>query len=888
MNHDASFSLPMMHSAWLEPDYLSSPAPWAGHIPFAAWLMAIMRPRTLVELGVYSGISYLTFCQAASIHQIPLRMWGVDTWQGDAHAGSYDGVQILQTLRKHHDARYSHFSTLLQKTFDEALTDIADGSVDVLHIDGLHTYDAVRHDFETWQPKLSERAVVLFHDTTVHQGDFGVWRYWEELTQRFPSLSFTHSNGLGVLLVGVQAPDILRELAQDPMRWAQVQLYFRILGTRFELGAESLHLNTVISDLQRNAQKQQIRIETQNSQLTEKEKELHQLSQKWRAEHAQVRHLQDEMHRILHSRSWRLTAGLRFLADGIRYIRATSTGQTICTLLRRVRKALGYIVTGNWHELMQRIHHIRKQKTYTQRFHQLRDKNSIQFGILATPHTWFVAHAIASALTRAGLSVQIVEESQNYPLDIYFVICPQMFKHLPPGNKRIVFQMEQSVSTRWFTPEYLTTLENSLAVLDYAHTNMRQLAKYGIVFPQVFFAPIGAIADYAYTEPHDAEYDVLFYGDVNAPRRKRMLDVIAQHFKLRIVGNAFGDEMQKMLASAKVVVNLHYYEGALLETTRIYECLSLGKSIVSEISADQDEHKELEGVVRFVPLDDEQALLAALQEAIAEQNGAEGRAAYAQRCQAVVASSQVRFEFMIYRLLLAQRIIDYPTFANLTQPKQILAPRIALSLPETTQRREAFMAIRPTDMHIFDGVRYTPGWLGAAMSFKYLAQLALQQNLPFLEIMEDDVELPPDYQTRRTRVDSYLAMHSGEWDAFVGVMALVHPDTRVLKVERIEGETYVTIDRMISMVGNIYAPSALQRIAQWDEHIEDANINTIDRFLQLQGDMRVVVTLPFLLGHSEELDSSLWGFSNTRYIELIAQAQSRLEELVINFEKNNV
>lgn len=70
------FELPLARCAWLEPHNLSSPAPWAGHIPFAAWLMAATRPRTLVELGVYSGISYLAFCQAAVAHGVPLRAWG--------------------------------------------------------------------------------------------------------------------------------------------------------------------------------------------------------------------------------------------------------------------------------------------------------------------------------------------------------------------------------------------------------------------------------------------------------------------------------------------------------------------------------------------------------------------------------------------------------------------------------------------------------------------------------------------------------------------------------------------------------------------------------------------------------------------------------------------
>ena len=593
---------------------------------------------------------------------------------------------------------------------------------------------------------------------------------------------------------------------------------------------------------------------------------------------------------MLASRSWRVTAGLRWLGRLARRLRAA-------TLWRRTRSALKYLLTGNWRALIQRVRHVRRQAADMQHLAQFggQSAQSVRCGILATPHTLYVAHALQTALARAGLPASLVQEAKEagsgWPLALYFVVCPQMFDRLPPGEKRMAFQMEQTVSSRWFTPEYLATLENSLAALDYAQANIANLADYGIVYPHIFLVPIGGIAAYPQwlggAAQADESCDVLFYGDANAPRRRRLLDAVARRFKLRIVGNAFGPDMRRALAGAKAVINLHYYEGALLETTRIYECLSLGVPVVSERAADQAEHALLEDVVRFAPVGDEAALLAALQETLDEQASKAGRAAWARRCQAAVAASQARFEFMLWRMLLARRVISYAQFDELTASAlPPLAGRVALSLPETPARRQAFEAVRPPGVQLFDGLRYLPGWVGCALSYKHLAQRALRQGLPQIEIMEDDVAFAPGYAERRQRVQAWLDRHAGQWDVFVGVMALVHPETRVLKVEREGGETYLTLDRMISMVCNTYTPAALERMASWDETWQDANANTIDRYLQSQGGLRVVVTLPFLVGHHEELDSSLWGISNEHYAPLIAQAQARLEQLAAQAEKH--
>ncbi|WP_263143245.1 class I SAM-dependent methyltransferase [Pseudomonas sp. RIT-PI-AD] len=207
------------------PDRLTAIESWHRHIPFAFAVLAMTRPRVFVELGTHRGDSYSAFCQGVAHQRLGTRCFAVDTWQGDSQAGHYDS-EIYDDLAAYHDPRYSGFSSLLRMTFDDALVHFVDGSVDLLHIDGLHTYDAVRHDFESWLPKMSERGVVLFHDTNVRRGDFAVWQLWEELTQRYPGFEFPFGFGLGVLLVGATPPapilGFLEAAQADPHRIIQV------------------------------------------------------------------------------------------------------------------------------------------------------------------------------------------------------------------------------------------------------------------------------------------------------------------------------------------------------------------------------------------------------------------------------------------------------------------------------------------------------------------------------------------------------------------------------------------------------------------------------------------------------------------------------------------
>lgn len=195
-------------SAWWPAHIVESA--WLEHTPFAAWLMEAARPSTLVELGTHRAVSFMAFCQAARRLPVPPRCYAVDTWQGDEHAGAY-GEEIfdsVQALARGHEG----IAELLRMRFDEALSRFPDGSVDILHIDGFHTYEAVSEDFRTWLPKMSRRGIVLFHDTEVRERDFGVWRFWAEVSADRPGFNFLHGYGLGVLAVGEEVPEAVAPL----------------------------------------------------------------------------------------------------------------------------------------------------------------------------------------------------------------------------------------------------------------------------------------------------------------------------------------------------------------------------------------------------------------------------------------------------------------------------------------------------------------------------------------------------------------------------------------------------------------------------------------------------------------------------------------------------
>lgn len=167
---------------------MNAPTATAGLEPFFHWLVRLMNPKLIVELGVdFAGatIELARYNKGRTI--------GIDHFKGDEHAGFRDTeYDAWKNVRESGVFGID----LRKKDFHEAATEWDQGPIDILFIDGRHGYEDVKSDFTDWVQHVRIGGIVMLHDTQSFANDVG--RFYRELV--YPKFEITHSHGLGVVL----------------------------------------------------------------------------------------------------------------------------------------------------------------------------------------------------------------------------------------------------------------------------------------------------------------------------------------------------------------------------------------------------------------------------------------------------------------------------------------------------------------------------------------------------------------------------------------------------------------------------------------------------------------------------------------------------------------
>ena len=162
---------------------------WGGHRTFAEFLVSQYTDPTIVELGVDLGFS--TFVFANALNNTNGKIFGIDLFLGDEHTGPRDTYDIVINQINSHNLKNIE---IIVGDFTE-ISKKWEKPIDILHIDGLHTYDAVKNDFNNWSKYLKEDGIIIMHDVSIPY--FGVKHFFKEINFGF-KLYFIHSAGLGV------------------------------------------------------------------------------------------------------------------------------------------------------------------------------------------------------------------------------------------------------------------------------------------------------------------------------------------------------------------------------------------------------------------------------------------------------------------------------------------------------------------------------------------------------------------------------------------------------------------------------------------------------------------------------------------------------------------
>jgi hypothetical protein len=275
---------------------------WTQHVPFSMWLIEKVKPRVIVELGTHYGMSYLSFCQIVKFLGYETRCVAIDHWMGDDQAGSFTEEVYNSFVQNHQE--YAEFSSFLRMDFSKGLTHIQDNTIELLSIDGHHSYDSVSEDFKNALPKINKnRCVVLFHDVNEYQEGFGVHRFWMELKRDYQHFEFKHEHGLGVLFIGRDFHNDVESLINtkaDEISEEFIQNYFQLLGQRVSMKSRINHLINLNNELASKSINLTNNLDDYRRQVDSKNQELLNLYQ---------------------SRSYRITSFLRRIAKTLRRIK---------------------------------------------------------------------------------------------------------------------------------------------------------------------------------------------------------------------------------------------------------------------------------------------------------------------------------------------------------------------------------------------------------------------------------------------------------------------------------------------------------------------------------------------------------------------------------------
>jgi len=146
------------------------------HRPLLQSLIYLNQCRTIVEIGVANAYTTEWLCMGArTIVTIPDtsekgKVYGYDIWDTHGLNNQFEHWSSKEECEEYLRSKgidNFELTKIDSKTqeFRDLIKSRHGGCIDLAFIDGCHSYEGIKNDFDVIYPELSQNGIIVFHDT---------------------------------------------------------------------------------------------------------------------------------------------------------------------------------------------------------------------------------------------------------------------------------------------------------------------------------------------------------------------------------------------------------------------------------------------------------------------------------------------------------------------------------------------------------------------------------------------------------------------------------------------------------------------------------------------------------------------------------------------------
>lgn len=140
-----------------------------------------LAPKVIVEIGIGKGGTSWCWSKLSSVEKLIAIDLPNGPWGGGPDGLSIDYIQA----NKINNCSFTYIpaDSQAESTMNAVLTLLAGSPIDFLFIDGDHSYEGVKADYEKYSPLVRSRGIIALHDITEHDPaqNCHVKEFWDEL-----------------------------------------------------------------------------------------------------------------------------------------------------------------------------------------------------------------------------------------------------------------------------------------------------------------------------------------------------------------------------------------------------------------------------------------------------------------------------------------------------------------------------------------------------------------------------------------------------------------------------------------------------------------------------------------------------------------------------------